>query len=203
MFVETPRFPSCPSFGFTSEPRYSVTHVETASGDEQSNENWLQALHIFTCSIGPQVIEEIAEAAEFYHAMGGTFHRFRFKDYADFKSCRVNLDPTENDQPIVTIDGDKQLVKRYAAGAATRDRLIQKPVQGTILLASSGVLKTEGVDYTIDYATGIVTTGLGGVLTWGGEFDVPCRFDSEFPVQIVNLNVHDVQLIIKETRDIA
>jgi len=208
MFIETPRFPACPSFGFTSEPVYSVTHIVTAGGEEQSNENWEQALHRYTMSIGPRVVAEIAAAHEFYHAVGGTAHRFRFKDYADYKSSRVHLSPTMLDQPLSIISataGTYQLIKRYSAGVLNRDRLIQKPIQGTILISDDGVLLDEGVDYTIDYTTGIVDilASISGVLRWGGEFDVPVRFDSEFPVQIVGLNVHDVQVVIKETRRIT
>lgn len=215
MFLETPRFPTCPSFGYTAEPMYSVTHVETAGGNEQSNENWTQALHRYNVSLGLEVAA-IAEAHEFYHAVGGTANRFRFKDFADYKSCRVNLDPTKDDQPLLDSTsasaGLFQLVKRYSAtgdpfapGALYKDRLIQKPVQGTILIADGGTLKTEGADYDIDYATGLVDLSFSpsGVLTWGGEFDVPVRFDSEFPTEITSTRVHNVQLMIKETRDIA
>lgn len=202
MFIESPRFPTCPSFGYTSEPMYSVTHIETAGGQEQSNENWSQALHRYTVSFS-RALDELAEAYDFYNAVGGTADRFRFKDFADYKSCRIHLDPTDIDQPIVVIDGAKQLVKRYYAGSNYKERLIQKPVQGTILLAENGTLKSEGGDYTIDYATGIVTSALAGTLTWGGEFDVPCRFDSEFPIQIITNRVHSAQVVIKEVRDIS
>lgn len=206
MFLETPSFPSCPSFGFTSEPMYSVTIIEKAGGHEGANENWDQALHRYTLSIGPRDVAAIAEALEFYNAVGGRAHKFRFKDYADYKSCRVNLDLTSVDQSLVFVSaGVYQLTKRYAAGVLYKDRLIQKPVQGTILIADGGTLKTETTHYTVDYATGLVTLLFSptGALTWGGEFDVPVRFDSEFPVEIAGARVHNVQMVIMESRTIA
>jgi uncharacterized protein (TIGR02217 family) len=49
-------------------------------------------------------------------------------------------------------------------------------VTGTLNVYSAGVLKTVGVDYTVDMDTGRVTTALG-TLTASCQFDVPCRFD--------------------------
>jgi len=205
-FLETPRFPTCPSFGYTAEPVYNVTAVRTAGGHESQNRNWSRPLHRFNCRVGPRAIEEVAELHEFYHAMGGPFVGFRFKDYADFKSCRAHETVTPLDAPVV-LDEDLspdayRLVKRYTYGVRTQDREITKPVAGTVRLASDGVEMTEGVDWTIDETTGIVTLNFSpvGVLTWGGEFDGPARFDSEFPVEIMDSDIHTVQFTIMELR---
>lgn len=205
-FLETPTFPVCPGFGYTADPTYSVTHIQRAGGAERSNLNWSEALRRFSFSVGPREEEFISELIEFYHAVGGTAGRFRFKDHSDFKSCHVDLDPTSIDQPLVLAAGvspeSYQLTKRYTAGALTRDRRIKKPVSGTILISDNAVLKAEGSDYTIDYTTGLVLLNFApaGTLRWGGEFDVPCRFESTLPVEILEQEIQSADVALIEVR---
>jgi uncharacterized protein (TIGR02217 family) len=202
-FIETPRFPACPKFGHTSFPDYSVTPIRTASGWERRNANWDETLLRFevTAGPGPDLIDETQELLEFWHALGGNEIGFRYKDPADWKSCRISADVAADDQPLVWVSGATyQLTKRYAAGAQTRDRSIRKPVSGTILIADDGTLKTETTHYTIDYTTGIVTllftpTSTGD-LSWGGEFDCAVRFDGPFPIQILDAFSHTVTIAL-------
>lgn len=205
MFLESPRFPSCPSFGFLSQPMYSVAVIERASGIETRNRNWSRPLTTYTATIGPRSEGEVQEALEFYHAVGGRAYGFRFRDAADYLSCRIGQTLTAYDQPIVLSGGTYQLTKAYVAGTLTQLREIYKPVTGTILVADGGTIKTEGAHYTIDYATGLVTFlySPAGSLTWGGEFDVPVRFDSDFPVEIMNLRIQSAQFSLKELRTIT
>jgi uncharacterized protein (TIGR02217 family) len=205
-FLESPPFPSCPSFGFVSEPMYSVSVIERASGIESRNRNWSRPLHRYTATLGPRVEAEVQELLEFYHAVGARAYGFRFHDYVDFKSCRGNLDPSSTDQPLYldpTASPEVyQLVKEYTFGDLTQQREIRKPVEGTILIEDDGDLKTEDVDYTIDYTTGLVTLNFApsSSLTWGGEFDVPVRFDSEFPVEIVTRRIQSASFVLRELR---
>jgi uncharacterized protein (TIGR02217 family) len=209
MFLETPRFPGCPSFGFTSEPVYSVSVVEMASGIERRNRNWSRPLHRYSATVGPRVQAEVQEALNYYHAVGGRAYGFRFKDATDYLSCAVGVTPTSIDQPIVFDEttAGYQLVKDNTVGVLTQRREIYKPVQNTILVADAGVLKTEGVDYTIDYSSGIVTflytPADDTLLTWGGEFDVPVRFDSEFPVEVQNYRIQSASFTLRELRHVA
>jgi uncharacterized protein (TIGR02217 family) len=74
-------------------------------------------------------------------------------------------------------------------GVSYNQRDIKKPVQETILIGVNGILQAETTNYSIDYTTGIVTFVLppanGVPITWGGEFDVPCRFDTdELPLSL-------------------
>jgi len=208
-FLETPPFPGCPSFGFTSEPMYSVTIVQRGSGGESRNRNWAYPLHRYTATVGPRVQAEIAELLEFWHAVGGTAVGFRFKDGVDYLSCRIGETPAATDQPLVldpSVSPDAyQLTKRYVWGSRYQDRPIKKPISGTITIADGGVIKSEGSDYTIDYTTGLVSLLFSPAsspedLTWGGEFDVPVRFDSEFPVEIYERRIQSVQFVLRELR---
>ena len=57
---------------------------------------------------------------------------------------------------------------------------------GSVRVAVAGVEKTEGVDFSCDPSTGLVTflagqaPGLGAVVTAGFLFDVPVRFDTDY-----------------------
>lgn len=206
MFLESPVFPQCPSFGYTSEPMYSVTPIERASGAEQRNRNWSYPLHRFSCTVGPRDETAIAELLEFWHAVGGWAYGFRFNDGVDNKTCRIHETITSLDAPLLAVVGDSpselQLAKRYTYGARTQDRPIYKPISGTILIADNGTLKTETTHYTLDYSTGRVSLLFTptGTLTWGGEFDVPVRFDSEFPVELVDRKIQSVTFMLRELR---
>src|SRR5574343_1001294 len=198
-FLESPRFPACPKLGLVSEPNYSVSVTQTAGGWESRNRNWSRPLTRITITVGPgsNSAAEVQELLEFWHAGGGQATGFRYKDWSDFKSCRLAGTPSRTDQPLVAT-GDSpetyQLTKRYTAGAQSQDRDIRKPVQSTILIADAGTLKTETTHYTVDYSTGIVTLlfAPAGALTWGGEFDIPVRFDSTFPGEQILRTVQSV-----------
>lgn len=207
-FLEDPRFPACPGFGHQSVPNYSVTITETVSGAEHRNRNWARPLHRYSVTVGPQLEEHVDELLEFYHALGGQECGFRYKDIADFKSCRKSETSTVLDQAAELLPGSPggwQLVKAYRAGVRVQTRVILKPVAGTIVIADNGVQKVEGVDWVMDYTTGIFQVFFVpvGIISWGGEFDVPVRFDSEFPIEAVSERIQSVQFALKELRDPA
>lgn len=206
MFLESPRFPQCLSFGFVSEPMYVVSVIERASGVESRNRSWSRPLYRYTALLGPRVEGDVQDALEFYHAVGGRAYGFRFRDPVDYLSCRVGQTLSAVDQPLYLLSGyspeSYQMVKEYSYGALTQQREIYKPVLGTILVADNGVLKTESVDYSIDYARGLVELAFTpvGPLTWGGEFDVPVRFDSEFPVEVLDRRIQSASFTLRELR---
>lgn len=206
-FLEDPPFPACPSFGFTSEPIYRVTVIETSGGHERRNRHWQRPLHRYTAST-VRADAEIAELLNFYHAVGGRAYGFRFFDWVDFKSCGADDEPAATDQLLVLdsgSDGTYQMVKDYTAGILTQRRDIYKPIAGTIMVADNGVEKTEGVDWTLDETTGLISIEFvpAGVLTWGGQFHVPVRFDSELPVEITNRNVQSCTFVLRELRQVS
>ena len=208
-FLESPRFPGCPRYGFISEPMYSVSIIERASGVERRNRNWAYPLTRLTITVGPSEGGDAAiqELLRFYHAVGGQAIGFRIKDFADFKSCEVGATPAATDCPMLLVTGvspdEYQLAKRYTYGALNQDRPIYKPVSGTIVVEDDGDPKTEGVDYTINYTTGRVTLNFvpsSGGPTWGGEFDLPARFDGTFPIEIISHRQQAVSFLVREIR---
>ena len=205
-FLETPRFPGCPSFGYTVNPKYSTTISTLTSGREFRNRNWARPLIEIEVTVGPRLQEEIEELLDFWHAVGGQEIGFRFKDESDYKSCRLGSTTTPPDQPFVSVTGSPsgyQLVKNYTAGIRTQTRYISKPVQGTIRVSNTLGAEQASSRWTIDYTTGLLTPNgsfVGTPGAWGGEFDVPVRFNSEFPIQLIDHEIQSVQFTLLELR---
>lgn len=205
-FLETPAFPSCPAYGYVTEPMYSTNVVQVASGREKRNRNWARPLCRYTFTVARQQAE-IEDILEFFHAVGGRDCGFRFKDHLDFKSCRATETPTATDQPLAILaDASEgyQLTKQYAVGARTQTRDIVKPIAGTIIVANESGVAQPSSRWDLDEATGILIpngTFSGTPTYWGGEFDVPVRFDSDtLPFEIISFRVESVQFSLTEMR---
>lgn len=163
--------------------------IQLGSGFEERNQRWADSRRKFNAGYGIKTLNDMHTIAAFYEERRGQLHGFRWKDWADYKSCPPLTTPSNVDQNIGTGDGVTatfQLRKQYGSSFAPYQRLIKKPVSGTVLIAVNGVAKVETTDYTIDYTTGIVTFGGGDIpanghaVTAGFQFDVPVRFDTDF-----------------------
>jgi uncharacterized protein (TIGR02217 family) len=180
------RFPPKLSFGSVGGPERRTEVVTLASGHEERNTPWAQSRRRYDAGVGLRSLDDIEALVAFFEARRGRLHGFRWKDWADFKSCRPSRTPSPTDQVIGHGDGTRvtfQLAKCYRSGEAAYDRLIAKPVAGSLRLAVQGDVLGEGVDYTVDLATGLVTLARppapGMEITAGYEFDVPVRFDTD------------------------
>jgi uncharacterized protein (TIGR02217 family) len=150
---------------------------------------------------------DLAAVIDFFHRSRGRLHAFRFRDYADFKSCDIEAGVSATDQGIGVGDGVKtafQLVKTYAAGGATAYvREITKPVAGSVVVALNGT--PQGSGWSVDTTTGLVSfssaPGAGVVVSAGYEFDVPVRFDAdELPVRLDLITSGGVDVPLVEVR---
>jgi uncharacterized protein (TIGR02217 family) len=150
-------------------------------------------------------IEYIYDLIEFFHAVKGRGHSFRFKDYADYKSCPIELDITSTDQVISTgtssTTTEYQLEKNYQSGLIT-SRVITKPISTSVLIA---INSTDTTAFTISSTSGIITfasaPATNDVITAGYEFDVPCRFDSDYlPVTLEEADVAGASILIVEDK---
>ena len=178
------RFPDNISRGARGGPERRTQIVELASGDEERNASWANSRRRYDAAYGIRRADDLAAVVAFFEARNGRLYGFRWKDWADFKSCLPSKTPAATDQAIGTGDGattDFQLVKVYTSGAQTWTRMITKPVAGTVLVAVDGTEQTSG--WSVDTTTGIVsfTTAptAGAAITAGFEFDVPVRFDTD------------------------
>lgn len=206
-------FPSCPTYGFTSQPTYLVKWTMRTQGFERGNRCWARPQIVFSAApIGERDEADIQSVLRFWHSMGGRKTTFLFKDWTDFKSCQVQQTPTALDQPLVAVtlsDSSTayQLVKNYTAHNAdstvsfTQSREITKPVASTLLISNAA--GTAQTDYTIDELNGLVKPGMsfsGTPTKWGGQFNVPVRFNSELDVQIADSQIQAVNFTLLEKR---
>ena len=167
-FVEV-QFPSDISYGATGGPMFLTDVVATVSGHEQRNSKWSQARARYNVASGVKTETQWQALIAFFRARRGKAVGFRFKDWGDFKA--VN-------QPLLSLGGTQyQLVKQYVSGAVVSERIITKPVAGTVKLYRNSLLQASG--WSIDATTGIITTSLTGTLTVDFDFDVPVRFDTD------------------------
>lgn len=173
------RFPARLAFGSGSGIERKTEIVSLASGYERRISPWALGRRRYLIGAGVRSLVDAAELLGFFEAREGRLYGFRFKDFADFKSCALNVNPAATDQAIGAGDGVTtvfQLVKAY--GSVVRD--IAKPVSGMVKVAVDGV---EVSGFAVDETTGVVTLAsapaVGKVVTAGFEFDTPVRFDSE------------------------
>ncbi len=178
------RFPDNISRGARGGPERRTQIVELASGAEERNASWANSRRRYDVAYGIRRTDDLAAVVAFFEARNGRLYGFRFKDWADFKSCLPSQTPSATDQPIGTGNGAAtqfQLLKRYTSGAQSWTRAITKPVAGTVTIALNGTPQASG--WSASTATGLVTfttaPAAGVAITAGFEFDVPVRFDTD------------------------
>ncbi|WP_353472007.1 DUF2460 domain-containing protein [Salipiger sp. H15] len=180
------RFPADLSFGAMGGPERRTDVVELSSGFEERNSPWAQSRRRFDAGLGLRSLDDIAQLLAFFEARRGQLYGFRWKDWSDYKSCLPSGTISATDQVIARGDGVTrvfQLAKTYRSGSASHVRPITKPVAGTVLAAVQDVEMQEGVHFSIELGTGLITFAeppLAGVeVSAGFEFDVPVRFDTD------------------------
>lgn len=157
-FLETPRFPTDINYGVAGGPKYKTNIIEKNSGWENANVVWPQGRHDYDLVYAVKDQASIEAMLAFFHAVKGRSLGFRFKDWADYKSCGADSTPTYVDQAVSgTPNGTLrtfQLIKTYVKGSVNTVRAIKKPVSGTVLI---GIANLSVSGMTIDTSTGIIT----------------------------------------------
>ena len=178
------RFPDNISRGARGGPERRTQIVELASGAEERNASWANSRRRYDVAYGIRRADDLAAVVAFFEARNSRLHGFRFKDWADFKSCLPSGNPGPTNQPIGTGNGSAtlfQLTKRYTSGAQSWTRTITKPVAGTVTIALNGTPQASG--WSVSTTTGLITfataPAAGVAITAGFEFDVPVRFDTD------------------------
>jgi uncharacterized protein (TIGR02217 family) len=180
------RFPVSLSFGSSGGPERRTEIVTLSNGWEERNTPWEASRRRYDAGLGMRSMDDIDALIAFFEARRGPLHGFRWKDWGDWRSCRPSAEIAATDQWIGTGDGERasfELLKTYLSGVESWQRRIAKPVAGTVRVAVAGLEQSEGADWTLDAATGIVTFVVppdpGSAVTAGFEFDVPVRFDTD------------------------
>lgn len=177
-FIETPRFPDGISYGAAGGPEYQTDIVTVNSGYESRNVNWSQAKGPYDVGYRLRTKVQTSDLIAFFRSVKGRAHGFRFKDWSDYE-----VDQSNGVLTLISA-GVYQLAKSYSAGALGEIRTIKKPVAGTVAIfrTRSGTTTNITGSSVINTVTGRVTISGhagGDTYAWSGEFDVPCRFDTD------------------------
>lgn len=192
-FLEQPRFPENLSYGALCGPEYQTEVIIVHSGHESRNINWAQARAHYDVGHRGRNRADTDALIAFFRSVKGRAHGFRFKDWTDFQVTPA--------QGRITPLADKrfQLCKRYAAGALNESRPIRKPIAASVTVLRNGLpvpFGSQRGQCQLDASTGIVSFAADDVLSaeslsWQGEFDVPCRFDTDsMQIEVVDKGVY-------------
>ena len=180
------RYPVGLSIGSSGGPERRTEIVTLVNGFEERNSPWAHSRRRYDAGAGMRSLDDFAALIAFFEARRGQLHGFRWKDWADYKTCLPSQSVSALDQEIGVGDGITtvfQLKKTYASGGSAYTRDLVKPVAGSVKVAVAGVVQTLPAEFTVEEARGIVTLNLppalGAVVTAGCEFDVPVRFDTD------------------------
>ena len=173
------RLPARLAFGSTGGVERRTEIATLASGHERRSTPWALGRRRYLIGANLRSLDDMAELTACFEARRGRLYGFRFKDFADFKSCAPGGTIAATDQALGVGDGTRTtfgLIKRYG----DVERPIAKPVEGSVRLAVGGV---ETTHFTLDATTGAATLavapGAGVPVTAGFLFDTPVRFDSD------------------------
>lgn len=194
------RFPANLSFGSVGGPERRTEIVTLTNGFEERNTPWADARRRYDAGVSLRSLDDIEELIAFFEARQGQLHAFRWKDWADYKSCRSSAVVGFADQLIGVGDGATvtfALTKTYSSGPSSQLRRITKPVHGTVRVGLQGDEVQEGLHFQVDGATGQITfatpPAVGEQVTAGFEFDVPVRFDTDrIQVSVASFQAGDV-----------
>lgn len=180
------RYPVGLSIGSSGGPERRTEIVTLVNGFEERNSPWAHSRRRYDAGAGMRSLDDFAALIAFFEARRGQLHGFRWKDWADYKTCLPSQSVSAMDQEIGVGDGVTtvfQLRKTYTSGGSAYMRDLVKPVAGSVKVAVAGVVQTLPAEFTVEEARGIVTLNLppalGAVVTAGCEFDVPVRFDTD------------------------
>ncbi len=180
------RFPAPLSIGSSGGPERLTEIVTLRNGAEERNSPWRHSRRRYDAGLGARSLDDLAEIVAFFEARQGQLYGFRWKDWADFKSCLPSARPSALDQRIGVGDGANRLyalTKQYGFGETAYARPIRKPAAESVLIAVAGSVLEVGIGYELDPASGAVTLAEapaeGAFVTAGFEFDVPVRFDTD------------------------
>lgn len=157
------RFPVDISFDAVGGPGFLTNVVPVNSGREFREDVWALERGEWEVSHAAKLPNKYERLRSFFRVVKGRAYSFRFKDWTDFVALSgegLFIDAGD-DSPATT----KQMVKRYTFGSETFDRVITKPISGSVTTDAS----------SLDYNTGIATSGT----YWFGEFDCHVRFDTD------------------------
>lgn len=165
-------------------PERRTEIVSFGSGREERNARWAHSRRRYDAGYGVKTLDALRSVVAFFEERRGRLYGFRWRDRLDQTSGLSGISPL--DQGIGTGDGSGrvfQLTKTYGGSFAPYQRIIAKPVDGSVRVAVNGS-EWPSSAFTCDATTGLVTLtsapASGAAVTAGFRFDVPVRFDTDY-----------------------
>lgn len=200
-------FPDDIAYGARSIPGYFTDVITVQAKHEHRDQKFDYPRTAYDVSYGIRDTDDLIYVLNFFHACSGRGIAFRFKDWADYKSCNTDESISALDQLIGVGDGSEdeyQLIKTYTKGALSRTRRIQwlpdEQYYGEVdpntqvIISVDDVTLTYEDDWDYDPDGGMIyfvsPPGNGLEIKAGYEFYVPCRFDTDR--LIVSLDTDDL-----------
>ncbi|KZK96448.1 hypothetical protein PsAD5_02641 [Pseudovibrio sp. Ad5] len=188
------RFPPDISLGARGGPERKTQVVVRANGRETRNQQWADSRRRYNAAKGVRSVNDLHKVVEFFEERRGRMFAFRWKDWADFKSCPPGDAISATDQVLGVGDGvqkEFQLVKTYGATFQPYTRKILLPADTAPVVVAVG--GAPAVGFVLDETSGLITFAsappAGEDVTAGFEFDVPARFDTDMLELTLNAHV--------------
>lgn len=180
------RFPLDVSLHGRGGPERRTEIVTLGSNRECRNARWAHSRRRYEAGYGVKTLAQLSEVIDFFEERRGRLHGFRWRDRADFASCRPGATPSATDQTIGKGDGARvtfPLIKTYGGAFSPYVRNIAKPVAGSVRVAVNGI-EQKATQFSVDTTTGDITLGVAPGMnmpvTAGYFFDTPVRFDTDY-----------------------
>ncbi|TGP28198.1 TIGR02217 family protein [Mesorhizobium sp. M2D.F.Ca.ET.232.01.1.1] len=196
--------PGSVSQGTEAAPVSLVDIARGPNGNEQRKSKRSRRLRRFNIAKNIRTVNDVYDILQLFEVMNGPEHSFACKNLIDYKSCKPADNISMTDALIGVGDGANlnfQLKKQYKVTKVDNtviaiDRTIVLPMVASAgipapLIAVDGVLKTEAVEYVINYETGAVTFVAGHApanlknVTAGFWFNEKVRFDTNDLSQVM------------------
>lgn len=152
------QFPPEVARGAKGGPGFMTDVVVLNSGYEQRNQRWSAARRRWNVAHGVKSQTQLDALIAFFNVVYGRTHGFRFKDWSDYATTTTT--GYLGTGAVGTGAPTYQLYKHYTNAAGSVNRLISKPVSGSVTPYRAGSPITAGAgagQYSIDTATGILT----------------------------------------------
>lgn len=216
VFIEAPRLELPRGWVYDVSADYDTSIIKRGRRHESRNLFTDDSQIRIAVTVPRDRVSDIPYLLRFYRVMRARTAGFRVQDPTDYLSTQQGFvvedtdpQPAATDQPLLEVDGSSgaqwELWKQYTIGEGPTlqifERRIRKPVAGAILVANELGDAQDATRWTLDTATGVLTVGPGFVgvpNTWGGQFDVPVRFDSDLPLRVEDFRLDETSFSLLE-----
>lgn len=220
-FIERPRFDLPRGWLYDVQAEDDVEIVRRGKERERRNLYSDRAITRISVTIPRDRVSDIALIRSWHRVARSRLIGFRVQDPSDYMTTQLGYavdasdpQPTPLDQPLIEAEEGSgvrfQLYRQYAIGEGSsfiaRERPIYKPVASTIRVANELGDEQPPNRWTLDDTTGVLTVGVGFVgipTTWGGQFDLPMRFDSPLPLRVEDFRIDETSFELIELPEFA